>query len=161
MAVLVSALVLVGALFARPAFSGGIPWPGIAVWAVAAAWVILALGGWLEPIEVAIATGSVTAIAGAAAAAAGDGRAWLLWLGLATAAALIWRGVAADMTLMVGVGAVGTLAFVPQIILEIFPEGLGAVVAMLVVGLLIVLFAVWIATRRRDRSGAVAKEGRR
>lgn len=161
MAVLVSTLVLVGTLFARPAFSGEVSWVGIATWAVAVAWVTLALGGWLEPAEVAIATGSVAAIVGAIAAATGDGRAGLLGLGIATAAVLIWRGVVTDMTLMVGIGAIGTLIFVPQIILEVFPEGMGAVVAMLVVGLLIVLFAVWVARGRRDRTTTPAKGGRR
>ncbi len=150
--VFVSCLALVSALFDRPAFSGGVPWMGIAIWAVAAAWVVLALGQWLQPADLAIATGSATAIVGAVIAAVGDGRAGLLWLGLATAVVLIWRGVVTEMTPMVGIGAVGTLVFVPQIILEIFPEGLGSVVAMLVVGLLIVLFAVWIARARQARS---------
>jgi hypothetical protein len=51
------------------------------------------------------------------------------------------------------------LVFVPQIVLEYFPEGSGAIVAMLVTGLLLVIFAVGIA-RGRHPGAASAKEAR-
>ena len=149
LAVLISLLVLVGTVFSRPAFTGGVSWGAIGVWAVGVAWVLLALGRWHEPPELAIATGSAAALIGAITAAAGDGRGWLLWLGLATAAALMWRGVILDTTLMVAIGAIGVLIFVPQIVLEVFPRGSGAIVAMLVTGLLLVIFAVGIARERQ------------
>jgi hypothetical protein len=160
LAVFVSLLVLVGTVFARPAFSGGLSWGAIAVWAAGAAWVLLALGGWHKPAELAILTGSAAAIIGAATAAAGDGRSWLLWLGLATAAALMWRGVIIDEFLMVALGAIGVLIFVPQIVLEYFPEGSKAIVAMLITGLLLVVFAVGIARGRRGHDAVDEKEAR-
>ncbi len=158
LATFVALLVVVGTVFARPAFTGGVSWGAIVIWAVGVAWVLLALGEWHEPPELAIATGSAAALIGAIAAAAGDGRGWLLWLGLATAVALMWRGVIFDTILMVALGAIGVLVFVPQIILEVFPEGSGSIVAMLVTGLLLVVFAVGIARERQDHGAS--KEAR-
>jgi hypothetical protein len=160
LAAFVSLVVLSAVVFARPAFTGGVSWGAIMVWAVGVAWVLLALGGWHKPAELAIATGSAVALIGATTAAAGDGRSWLLWLGLATATALVWRGVAMDQTLMVGLGAIGVLIFVPQIVLEVFPEGSSAIVAMLVTGLLLVIFSVGIARGRRGRGVRGTKEAR-
>jgi hypothetical protein len=158
LAAFVSLVVLSSVVFARPVFTGGVSWGAIMVWAVGVAWVLLALGGWHIPDELAIATGSAAALIGATTAAAGDGRAWLLWLGLATATALVWRGVAMDQTLMVGLGAIGVLIFVPQIVLWVFPEGSSAIVAMLVTGLLLVIFSVGIARGRRGRGVRDTKE---
>lgn len=153
-----SLLVVVGTAFARPAFTGGVNWSAIAIWAVAVAWVLLALGGWHKPTDLAVASGSVAALIGATVAAAGDGRSVLLWLGLATAAALIWRGVVLDETPMLGIGAIGVLVFVPQLVLEYFPKRSGAIVAMLVTGLLLVIFAVGIARERRGHAPVESRE---
>jgi hypothetical protein len=124
------------------------------------AWVVLALGEWHRPAALAIATGSAVGLIGAATAAAGEGRGVLLWLGLATAAGLVWRGVVLDATLMVAAGAIGTLIFVPQLVLEYFPEGSSAVVAMLVTGLLLVIFSVGIARGRREQAATSEREVR-
>jgi hypothetical protein len=160
LAAFASLIVLTSVVLARPEFSGGVMWGAVFVWAVGVAWVLLALGRWHKPVELAIATGSVTSLTGMAIAAAGDGRAFCLGLGLATAIGLIWRGVAIDQTLMVGCGAIGVLAFVPQIVLEAFPEGSSAMVAMLTAGLLLVLLSVGIARGRRHHGDTVAKEDR-
>lgn len=146
---LVSLLVMLGTLFARPVFAGGHSWGALVTWAVGIAWVLLAIGGWHKPRELGIAAGSITAIIGASEAAGPEEYRAFLWLGLVTAGALLWRGVTSNETLLVVVGAVGVLLFVPWLITWLFPEGTAMVVAMLAAGLLLVLVAVWIARGRR------------
>ena len=86
----------------------------------------------------------------------------MLTIGLVTAGALLARAVALEATYLVAIGAIGVLVFVPQLVVRLFGKGVGALVTMLVVGLLLVLVAVRLVRGRRGEGGAGdAKDARR
>lgn len=149
LATLTGALILVVAIFARPAFTGDVSWLGLAVWSVGAAWALLALGKYLEPEALAAATGTAVAIIGVAAAAYGPARVAMLIIGLTTAGLVLARGVLRDATYLVAIGAIGVLIFFPQLVIHLFGDSAGAMIAMLVVGLMLVLLAVRLVRGRR------------
>ena len=159
---LASVMVVVETVLARPAFTGDFPWWGLSAWAIGVAWVLLGLGKWLEPGPVATVAGSLVALIAAASASGGEDRTLMLTIGLVTAGALLARAVALEATYLVAIGAIGVLVFVPQLVVRLFGKGVGALVTMLVVGLLLVLVAVRLVRGRRGEGGAGdAKDARR
>jgi hypothetical protein len=159
LAMLASSLAIVIATFTRPAFAQDEgTWPGLAAWALGAFWVLLAWGRWLKPEPIAAAAGSLLAIFGALAGSSGDSRLAMLVVGLVTAGALMTRAVLKNTTYLVGIGAVGVLIFLPQVVILVFGNTIGALVSMAVVGLLLVLVSVRLA-RGRKGGRPMVKEG--
>jgi MFS family permease len=158
LAMLASSLAIVIATFARPALSQEGTWGGLAAWALGAFWVLLAWGRWLKPEPIAAAAGSLLAIFGALAGSSGESRLAMLVVGLVTAGALMTRAVLTNTTYLVGIGAVGVLIFLPQVVIRIFGNTIGALVSMAVVGLLLVLVSVRLARGRKGGHSTV-KEG--
>lgn len=148
--VLVSASVLIGALLARPALEPSPAWVGLTFWTVGVVWLLLALGGWLQPTRVAAVVGGVVALVAVQVASFDDARTVLLLLGVATAAALIGLAIAAGGVHHLTVGAIGLFVLVPQLAFELFGDAIGAPATLLVVGLLLVLLAVGLGRARRE-----------
>jgi len=156
LAALASAILVVSAIFARPGMGDSAVWAGLAVWSVGAAWVLLGLGRWLRPEAIAVGFGAAVALIGVQVASFDDLRVIMILLGLATAGALLWRGVAAAETYLVTIGAIGVLVFVPQLVIELFGDAVAALVSMLVVGLGLVLLAVRLARGRKPKDAESA-----
>jgi hypothetical protein len=155
---LASSLAIVVAVFARPALAGEGMWGGLSAWALGTFWVMLAWGRWLTPEPIAAAAGSLLAIFGALSGSSGESKFVMLTVGLVTAGALMTRAVLRNTTYLVGIGALGVLIFLPQVVIHVFGNTIGALVSMAVVGLLLVLVSVRLA-RGRKGGRVTPKEG--
>ena len=157
LAMLASALTIVGGVFGQPGLDGTTVWLGLTFWAVGLGWALLGLGEWLRPTVVAVGFGAVVALVAAQIGSDGDARPATLALGLATAGALLARGVARAEAYLVTIGALGVLVFLPQLVIDIFGDAIGALITMLVVGLLLVVVSVRLARGRAASVAAKAK----
>jgi hypothetical protein len=127
-------------------------WYGLTVSAIGAAWFALAAGGWLLPRVLAEVSGSVLAVF--ALQATGGDELWPLLLAITLAGALIALAIASDRMHHLVVGAIGLFVIVPQLVLRLFGDTLGAPAVLLIIGLLLVLLAVGIGRARREVGGA-------
>jgi hypothetical protein len=123
---------------------------GLAVAAIGGAWVLLGRGGWLTPTRTTEVVGGVVGLAGLQTASFGDLRGLALTLGLLVAGSLIALAVQRDAQHMLVVGAVGAFVLLPQLVVEVFGDQIGAPATLLVVGLLLVLMAVGLGRARRE-----------
>lgn len=123
---------------------------GLLVWALGVAWVLLAAGGWLLPATTGQVLGLLGVGAGAQAAATGDHIAAGLLLALVSTALVLWAAAAAGSTLLLGFAVAGVVLFVPQAVFHFFGDSLGAPLALLLTGLLLVAAAVGLALLRRE-----------
>lgn len=120
---------------------------GLAIWAFGLGWLLLSWAGLIKPEELGKVLGAVAMITGIMNASQAD---WGLFLGLATVVALVVLAVMLrDFGLLI-VGAIGTLQVLPMLITTLFPGVLTAALALLVVGSLLVLAAIYIARRRGE-----------
>lgn len=120
---------------------------GLAIWAFGLAWFLLSWAGLIKPEELGKILGAVAMVTGLMNASQ---KTWAMFLGLATVAVLVVLAVRLrDFGLLI-VGAVGTLQLLPMLIITLFPGVLAAALALLVVGVLLVLAAVYIARRRSE-----------
>ena len=118
---------------------------GLAVWAFGLAWFMLSWAEFIKPPELGKILGAVAMVAGVMNASQAT---WGLFLGLATVTALVVLAVLMrDFGLLI-VAAIGTLQVLPMLIVELFPGVLAAALALLVVGALLILAAIYIARRR-------------
>ena len=150
LALFVPVVVVIGALLARSPLELAPVWVGLVFWGFGSAWLLLGLGGWIRPAPAAEMFGGAAALLAAQVASFDDARGWLLWLGIATAAALVASGVLRDRLHLLAVGAVGLFVFVPQLVFELFGDAIGAPATLLVVGLLLVVLAVGLGRVRRE-----------
>jgi hypothetical protein len=150
-AALASALIVVAAVIDRSGLDSTSTWLGLSMWAVGVAWALSGLGGWLRPVPVAVGFGSVVALVSAQIGSAGEQRLALLLVGLATAGALLACGVGRGAAYQVAIGSLGLLTFLPQVVVHVFGTAIGAMVMMLVVGLLLVVISVRLARGRSPR----------
>jgi hypothetical protein len=125
-------------------------WYGVPLVAVGAVWVLLGVGGWLVPRAVASTAGGLLALAGIQVAAFGDHRAGVLSVGVAVATAAVGVAIVAGGTHHLAVGAVGLFVLLPQLVVEVFGDAIGAPATLLVVGASLVLVAVGLGRVRRD-----------
>jgi hypothetical protein len=125
---------------------------GLGVWGVAMVWALLARGGLIVPARPSILVGAVAAfVGGGIAAGAGPGTALVVVTSLAVvAAAVIWRDLA-----LLGVGALGTLVFLPQVIGRWF-GGRPTVIAFVLLVIGAVLVGAAVLTSRRPAPGHAA-----
>ncbi|HEX6257600.1 MAG TPA: DUF2157 domain-containing protein [Euzebyales bacterium] len=117
---------------------------GLAVWMVGMVWAWAAWVGWIRPRRTGL-------LIGAAAAALGpitvpdDRYGWILAIGLATAGLLVAVSIPAHETVLLGLGVVGIVAYVPRIVFQYFGDTLGAPVSLLITGVVLVAVALTIA----------------
>lgn len=118
-------------------------WYGAAVWLAGAAWLAAGHARRLHPHTTALVLGMVGLGMGAQMVAV-DAPWELLGLGLgvASAGAVLALGIAEQRPLFVVGAGVGALVFVPQLVFEVFGDTLGAPVALVVAGTLLVGLAL-------------------
>lgn len=120
---------------------------GLAIWAFGLAWFLLSWAGVIKPEELGKILGAVAMVTGLMNASQ---MTWAMILGLLTVAALVVLAVRLrDFGLLI-VGAIGTLQLLPMLISTLFPGVLAAALALLGVGVLLVLVAIYIARRRSE-----------
>jgi hypothetical protein len=69
-------------------------------------------------------------------------------LAITTVAGLLAAGVALRRLLLVGLGTVGAIAILPQVLSRYLPAGVGAAAAVFAVGLVMLDVALWLARSR-------------
>jgi hypothetical protein len=118
--------------------------PGIAMWVLAVAWTAVAWTGRLQPRVPGLAFGGVAAVFGAMTIASDLG----IFLGLATAVAMLALALYERSLPLLAVAAFGLLQAAPRAAFEWFPGRLSASLTLIVVGGLLVGAAVWVARHR-------------
>jgi hypothetical protein len=113
------------------------PYFGLLVWGIGLAWACLAWGEVVPPRWTGYALASIALLVGPNIFAIDDLRVVGLALGLITAAALIVAAVTLRTTLLLWFGALGVFVFVPQAIFRFFGDTLGAPVALLISGIVV------------------------
>ncbi|MEX2393527.1 MAG: DUF2157 domain-containing protein [Actinomycetota bacterium] len=127
---------------------------GLLVWSVGLAWSALAWGQVVQPGWTGYALGSLALLGGPNIFAIDELRFVGLSFGLVTAAALIGASVFLRAQLLLWFGAAGVFVFVPQATFEFFGDALGAPVALLVAGIIVLAMGL-IVPRLRGLTKAV------
>ncbi|HEU5036688.1 MAG TPA: DUF2157 domain-containing protein [Nocardioides sp.] len=144
LALLVSAAVLVGT---------GIDWsglpvePGVGVWLLGVTWAVLGVLRVIAPTEVPLVLGSAVAIFGSMTT--GDSDAGMVFI-LVTIAAVVVAAIARHDLALLGLGALATVVNLPAAMSRWFAGSVPAATALVVVGALLVVLAVWITRRGRE-----------
>ena len=133
-------------------------WAGVAIWGVGTAWLLLAWGGLVPPTGAGYALGGIAALAGPITADVTAGRGELL-LGLATAAALVTAGSWLRRTVLLTLGILGLLAYLPQVVLTYFADQLSAPIALFVTGVALLTAALALSRWRPGSSEAFEAGG--
>jgi hypothetical protein len=119
--------------------------PGVGVWGVAVIWSLLGWGGLLRPPPAAMALGAVGAVVGAMTTMPYDAG---IVFALSTSAAIVVVAVLFHDLLLLGIGGLGALLVLPNALTEWFPDSRAAPFALLALGGLLVVAALWTARRR-------------
>lgn len=115
---------------------------GLTTWGLGAVWALLAHAELLPPRPVGYVLGILALGVGAELTSVGDYRTAGLLLALATTAVVLGAGILRREVVLLGLGAVGIVAFVPQLIFHLFADTLGAPLLLFVVGVVLVGTAV-------------------
>ena len=127
--------------------------PGLGVWILSALWGTAVYRGYLAPRTAGLVAASAGLLFGAQLAlAVGTGA--LRLLALVTVAGLLAAGVVIRRVLLVGFGGVGAIVLVPQLASRYLPGSIGSPLAVAIVGLLLVVIAIWLATTRKTAASA-------
>ncbi|HET9722390.1 MAG TPA: DUF2157 domain-containing protein [Actinomycetota bacterium] len=118
----------------------------LAFWAVGLAWLVLGAVRRLPPDRAAFIGGSVVVL-WAPMALTDGGQGVGMWLGLATAVALIVASLALHETVLLGFGTVGVFGYLIRVLVRLFGDTAAMPVALLVAGAIVIAVAVWLARR--------------
>jgi hypothetical protein len=125
-------------------------WSALSAAAVAGAWALLGIGGWLRPRNTAITAGASVAMLALQVGSFGSMRPNALMLGVLVATGVVAGAVATGWTTHLAVGAIGLFVLLPQLVFDLFGGAIGVPATLLVVGLLLVLLAVGLSRVRRE-----------
>jgi hypothetical protein len=120
--------------------------PGLGVWGVSVLWGLAAHRGYLSPLTAGYVAASVGLLVGSELTmdtAAGHA------LSVATVAGLLAAGVILRRVLLLGFGAVGIIAVVPQTATRYLPISAGAPLAVFIVGMSLLGLALWLSKARK------------
>lgn len=125
-------------------------WYGAVVWLLGGAWLAVGHADRLQPRTTALVLGLAGLGVGAQMMAVdAPWEPFGLTLGVVTAGAVLALGIAEQRPLFVVGGGVGALVFVPQLVFDLFGDTVGAPVALVVAGALLVGLAL-VLGRVRD-----------
>lgn len=141
-AMMVAAMVATAAVISDAATSESLP--GLGVWCVGVVWAVLAWGGVLDHRRAGLALGAAGAILGALTTIPGSAG---TVLALVTVFGVVGLAVWFRDLALLAVGALGTLNVLPAAVSTWWPETLAAPLALLVVGVVLVLVALYVARR--------------
>ena len=137
------------------AFAGVSPeWISLVVWGFGLAWFIGAWRGALRPPTAAYVLGALPILLGPWTAVGVAEP--MMFLGLASAAALMAGSVPLRQTPVLFLGAIGMFGFVTAIVIRYFADTIGASAALLLAGLVMIAIALVTARlyRRSPQKGA-------
>ena len=123
---------------------------GLAVWIVGTAWASAAWAGWIPPRRTGLLIGGAAAVLGPITVP-DDRYGWVLVIGLTTAGLLVAVSIPAHETVLLGLGVVGIVAYVPRIVFQYFGDTLGAPISLLATGVVLVAVALTVARTRPRR----------
>lgn len=128
------------------AWSGSQPWGlGLGVWVLSLLWAGAVHRGYLPPPTAGFAAAGIGLLVGAQLTlerAAGQ------VLAVMTVVGLLAAGVAARRMLLVGLGAIGAVVVLPQVISRHLHTGAGTAAAVFFAGLVMLGVALWLARAR-------------
>ncbi len=128
-------------------------WNGVAWCVIGVAWFGLGVARVLVPRRTALAIGSIGALVSALVLATDQHAAGLL-LGSVVAVALVAASVRLRETPILAIGVVGMFLFLVQTVAYFFQDTLGAPIALLAAGAIVLVVALVLARRSRPtRSG--------
>ncbi len=124
---------------------------GLVLMVVSLTWGALSLLELLPPHPAGLVLSAAGIVAGAEMMAlAGPTLFWALWLGAAVCVAVVALGSVWQEYAVLGIGAVGLTAFCGQLIGEYVGFGAGTAMALIVLGFIILGFAIRLAVRMPD-----------
>jgi hypothetical protein len=150
----VAAAVTVGTGIARVDLDLEVWAPGLGVWVFSVVWALATHRGCLWPAAAGYLAAAIGMLVGAQltmAEAAGH------VLALATVAALLVGGVVMRKVWLLAIGAIGVIQVVPNTATRYLPESVGAPLAILAVGLVLLGAALWLARARHPRPPATRR----
>jgi hypothetical protein len=118
---------------------------GLSIFAIGAVWLLLTWGGVLTPVRTSYALGSLGVLF--IAFPESNEMPWPLF-GLLAALGLVAVSVRLSENVMLGLGVAGLFVYVPMLIFEWFGDSLGAVVALLISGLVLLGIVVGVVRYR-------------
>jgi hypothetical protein len=122
---------------------------GFLAWGVGLTWILITRSGLLEPFGTGMILGGVTMLYGAQIAVInGEVEVLGITLGLVTAALFATAGIILKEKLTIVLGGIGIFWFVPQAMFHFFGETFGGMFGLFVVGLAIVVLAIWFSRHR-------------
>ncbi len=125
---------------------GSLPWrPGLGLWVLSLLWGVAVHRGYLVPRTAGYVAAGIGLLVGAQLTMdlpAGQ------VLAVVTVAGLLAAGVALRRVPLLGLGALGAIAIVPQVATRYLPNGAGAATAVFAVGLVLLCVALWLARAR-------------
>lgn len=123
---------------------------GLLLWALGVAWVLTAASGWLHPRRTGLVLGMLAVGIGCQTAAFGSYEEAAIVVALLSSAALLWLAVVGGDTVVLSFAVAGVFIFVPQAVFTFFGDSIGAPLALLLTGLLLVGASVALVTLRRE-----------
>ncbi len=129
---------------------------GAVVLVLGVVWGALGYRGVIEPVNAALALGSLGVIAGFLAMAGMGPQApyvWALWSGLAAALGLLGLGLVTKRYVVVGIAALGLWQFLPAILSEVFPDSIAGPIVVMILGVLFIGGGVACRDTRAAQTG--------
>lgn len=122
---------------------------GLSIFAIGTVWLLLTWGGILTPVRTSYALGSLGVLF--ISFPESNEMPWPLF-GLLAALGLVAVSVRLSENVMLGLGVAGLFVYVPMLIFEWFGDSLGAVVALLISGLVLLGVVVGVVRYRAEAS---------
>ena len=135
---------------------------GAVVLVLGVVWGALGYRGVIEPVNAALALGSLGVIAGFLAMAgmgADAPHVWALWAGLAASLVLLGLGLLTKKYVVVGIAALGLWQFLPAILGEVFPNSIAGPIVVMILGVLFIGGGVAVRDTRPAQEGRAGAGG--